>query len=65
MRGQRYRLKTSTLVIMVKDGQKTSMTIPQGAEVEGLGRLDGDRLLDVLWKRKTVMMFTTNIYKRK
>jgi hypothetical protein len=65
MRGQRYGLKTSTLVIMVKDGQKTSMTIPQGAEVEGLGRLDGDRLLDVLRKRKTVMMFTTNIFKRK
>jgi hypothetical protein len=65
MRGQRYGLKTSTLVIMVKDGQRTSMTIPQGGEVEGLGWLDGDRLLDVLWKRKTVMMFTTNIFKRK
>jgi hypothetical protein len=50
---------------MVKDGQRTSMTIPQGGEVEGLGWLDGDRLLDVLWKRKTVMMFTTNIFKSK
>jgi hypothetical protein len=57
MRGKPYRLKTSTLVITVKDGLKTSITIPHGSEVKLLGRLDG-----VLWKRKT-LMFTTAIRK--
>ncbi len=59
MREQQYRLKTSTLVITVKDGKKTSITIPDGGEVEVLGQLDG-----FLWKRKTIKMFTTAIRKR-
>jgi hypothetical protein len=63
MREQRYRLKTPTLVITVKDGQKTSITLPRGSEVEVLRQLCGDRRADVLWKRKT-MMFTTAIRKR-
>ena len=58
MRGQPYRLKTPTLVITVKDGRKTSITIPHGGEVKLLGQLDG-----LLWKRKT-LMFTTAIRKR-
>ncbi len=59
MREQHYRLKTSTLVITVKDGKKTSITIPGGGEVEVLGQLDR-----FLWKRKTIKMFTTAIRKR-
>ena len=59
MRGQQYRLKTPTLVITFKDGRKTSTTIPHGVRVEVLGQLDG-----FLWKRKTVVMFTTAIRKR-
>lgn len=58
MREQQYRLKTSTLVIRVKDGKKTSITIPDGSEVEVLGQLDG-----FLWERKTIKMFTTAIRK--
>jgi hypothetical protein len=56
MREQQYRLKTSTLVIAVEDGKKTSITIPHGGEVEVLGQLDG-----FLWRRKTIKMFTTAI----
>jgi hypothetical protein len=59
MREQQYRLKTSTLVITVKDGKKTSFTIPHGSEAEVLGQLGG-----FLWKRKTIKMFTTAIRKR-
>jgi hypothetical protein len=58
MREQQYRLKTSTLVITVKGGKKTSITIPDGGEVAVLGQLDG-----FLWKRKTIKMFTTAIRK--
>ncbi len=52
------RLKTSTLVITVKDGKKTSITIPHGGEVKVLVQLDG-----FLWRRKTIKMFTTAIRK--
>jgi hypothetical protein len=59
MREQQYRLKTSTLVIRVKDGKKTSITIPHGGAVEVLGQVGR-----FLWKRKTIKMFTTAIRKR-
>ena len=58
MREQQYRLKTSTLVIAVKDGKKTSITIPHGGEVEVLGQFGG-----CLWKTKIIKMFTTAIRK--
>jgi hypothetical protein len=65
MRGQRYRLKTPTLAIVVRDGQNAPITIPSGAEIEVVnGPLDGNRLLDVAWEGKTVMMFTTDIRER-
>jgi hypothetical protein len=65
MRGQRYRLKTPTLAIMDHEGQNTPITIPSGAVVEIVnGPLDGNRLLDVQWDGKAVMMFTTDIRER-
>jgi hypothetical protein len=54
MREQQYRLRTSTLVITVKNGKKTSITIPHGGEAEVLGQLRG-----FLLKRTTIKMFTT------
>ena len=65
MRGQRYRMKTPTLAIMAHDGQNTPITIPKGGEIQVVdGPLDGDRLVDVLWEYKPVMMFTTDIRER-
>jgi hypothetical protein len=50
---------------MAEDGHKIPITIPMGAEVEVTdGPLDGNRLLDVLWEGKAVMMFTTDIRER-
>jgi hypothetical protein len=65
MRGQRYRMKTPTLAIMIDDGHKIPITVPRGGEIEVVGGpLDGDRLLDVRWEGKPVMMFTTDIRER-
>jgi hypothetical protein len=74
MRGQLYRIKTPTLAIMAQDGQKTPVsssgglslkTIPIGAEVEVIGGpLNGNRLVDVRWDGKTVMVFTNDIRDR-
>ncbi len=65
IRGQRYRLKTPTLAIINQDGQNRPITIPHGAVVKVIdGPLDGNRLVDVKWDGKTVMMFTTDIRER-
>ncbi len=65
MRGQRYRLNTPTLAIINQGGQSRPITIPPGAVVKVIdGPLDGNRLVDVKWDGKTVMMFTTDIRER-
>ena len=65
MRGQRYRLNTPTLAIIQHDGENHPTTIPNGAVVKVLsGPLDGNRLVDVTWDGKTIMMFTTDIRER-
>jgi hypothetical protein len=74
MLGQMYRLKTPTLAILAEDGQDTPVsssgglsltTIPVGAEVEVIGGpLNGNRLVDVRWEDKTVMVFTNDIRDR-
>jgi len=64
VRGKRYRLQTPTLAIINHDGQNNPTTVPSGAVVKVVASLDGNRLVDVLWDGKTVMMFTTDIRER-
>jgi hypothetical protein len=73
MRGQRYRMKTPAVAIAAHDTQKTSTSssdnlsftmIPVGAEIEVVGPVDGNALLDVRWEGKSVMMFTNDIRAR-
>ena len=68
MGGQQYRMKTPTLAILtcgdVPD-QKIPVTIPQGATVEVIeANLNGNRLVDVRWEGRVVMMFTTDLRNR-
>jgi hypothetical protein len=63
MQGQRYRMKTAALAIA--DHTKATITIPTGAEIEVIdGRLDGNRLVNVVWEGTSVKMFTNDIYDR-
>jgi len=65
MVGERFRMKTPTLAIMTQDGAKIPVMVPKGAEVEVLdGPLNGNRLVDVRWEGKTVMVFTNDIRDR-
>ena len=65
MRGQHYRLKTSTLAIFAyadDPDHEIHVTIPQAATVEVVeASLNGSPPLDVRWEGKTVMMFTTDL----
>ena len=65
MVGQRYRLNSPTLAILNGDGQHTPVTVPMGGIVEVVaGPLDGNRLVDVKWDGKPLMMFTIDIRER-
>jgi hypothetical protein len=65
MRGQRFRIQTPTLAILSQDGHRIPITIPQGATIEVIdGPLDGNRLVDVNWEGKTLMMFTIDLRER-
>ena len=65
MRGQQFHLKTATLVIFAcadAADHKILVTIPQGATVEVVEvNLNGNRLADVRWEGKIMMMFTTDL----
>ena len=65
MGGKHYRLKSPTLAILAsEDDHKIPITIPQGATVEVLAEMNGNRLIDVIWEGKTVMMFTIDLRNR-
>ncbi len=63
---ERYRLHKAILSIHSdNDGHRVAITVPSGAIVTVTdGPLDGLRLVDVLWERKTVMMFTVDLRER-
>ena len=63
--GHRYRIQIATLAIINHDGQNHPTTVPSGAIVKVVdGPLDGNRLVDVNWEGKTVMMFTVDLRER-
>jgi hypothetical protein len=78
MAGQRYLLKTPTLAIASEDKHNRPVTkysvtlfgsitelIPLGAVLRVVdGQLNGNRLVDVEWEGRIVMMFTTDIRER-
>jgi tricorn protease-like protein len=65
MVGERFRMKNPTLAIMTQDGAKIPVMIPKGGEVEVFdGPLNGNRLVDVRWDGKTVMVFTNDVRDR-
>ncbi len=65
MRGQSYRLKTPTLAILEQDGSRLPMMVPRDGIVKvTAGPLDGNRLVDVEWDGRTLMMFTIDLRER-
>ena len=63
--GKRLTLKRSTLAIDVIDGKRTAVSVPAGAIIEVLpGSTNGDITLEVLWERRTVVMFVVDVTER-
>jgi hypothetical protein len=58
----RYRMNAATLGIVSIDGQHIPVIVPKYAVVQlSTSPMDQNRLLDVVWEGKTLMMFTTDL----
>ena len=65
MQGKSFRLKSATLGITSEQGERIPVTIPSGAVIKVVrDPHDGNRLLDVVWDGKPVMMFTQDVRER-
>jgi hypothetical protein len=65
MVGKRYRLRTPTLAIMEHDGHRLPVTVPLGGVVQVIaGPVHGERLVDVEWEGKPLLMFAVDLHAR-
>ena len=65
MRGEQYQLRTPILGIFADVNEhRLTMMLPQGAVVEVHADLNDDRLVNVIWNRRLVTMFTIDLRNR-
>ena len=63
--GNSYRLSIATLAIIKLHGQNCPTTVPSGSIVKVVnGPLNGNRLVDITWDGKAIMMFACDIRER-
>jgi hypothetical protein len=61
----RYRIRDSTIAMSQEHGRGTAYTVSAGTIVEvHNGNFDGDKLVDVTWDGRIVMMFTQDLRMR-
>jgi hypothetical protein len=61
----RYRITHPTIALFEEDGRHVANTVPAGAVVEiDSDSFDGNKLLEVVWEGKRVMMFTQDLRRR-
>jgi hypothetical protein len=62
MAGARFRITESTIAMSHDDGRGVAHMVSVGAVVEvHKGPIDGDRLVEVDWNGKKMMMFTQDL----
>ena len=61
----RYRINSPTIALFHEDGRHVAHTVPAGAFINvDSAAFDGDKLVDVTWNGKKVMMFTQDLRSR-
>lgn len=60
----RYRVSSPTLALLEEEGRHVARTVPAGAVVEVDGIFENNRLVEVLWDGKRVMMFAQDLRSR-
>ena len=59
----RYRLKSPTMALFLEEDRHVARTIPAGAFIS-IDHVDGDRLVEVTWDDKKVLMFAQDVRSR-
>jgi hypothetical protein len=60
-----YRINDPTIAMFHEKGGYTARTVASGTVVEvSDGPIDGDKLVDVIWDGRNVMMFTQDLRSR-
>jgi len=63
--GKRFKLGTSTIAVETVDGKRVAVTVPAEATIKVIsGPRHGDRMIDVLWDGRVVMMFAVDVEER-
>ena len=63
--GKRFKLRKSALAIEIVNGMRLQVNIPSRTILQVIsGPIDGDQMVDVLWKDKRVSMFAVDLISR-
>jgi len=61
----RYRIKNPTVALVEEDGRHVAHMVPAGSIITTDGAaFDGEKLINVVWDGKTVMMFAQDLRSR-
>ena len=61
----KYRIKSPTIALFPENGRHVPRTVPEGAVVEIRSlAFDGNKLIEVLWDGRKVMMLSQDIQSR-
>jgi hypothetical protein len=60
----RYRFNSPTLALLEEEGRHVARTVPAGAVVEVDGTFENNKLVEVVWDGKRVMMFAQDLKSR-
>ena len=58
-----FRLNAPTIALFFEEGRHVARTIPQGAVIQ-VNSFEGNKLIEVLWEGKTVLMFAQDVRAR-
>jgi hypothetical protein len=61
--GKRFKLETPTMAVEIVDGKRVAVTVSAGETIKVVsGPRHGDRMMDVLWNGRVVMMFAVDVH---
>ena len=65
MAGDKYRIKSATIALFWEEGRHVAHMVPTGSIITiDSEQINGNKLTEVLWAEKKVMMFTQDIRSR-
>jgi hypothetical protein len=65
MTTERYVISSPTIALFLEDGRHVAHLVPEGTMIATDGQpFNGNRLMEVTWAEKVVMMFTQDLRSR-